>query len=517
MKILVTGGSGLIGSAVVRALLQRGHDIRLLARHADDAATDYPERVQPISAAMDDADALQVATHGCDAIVHIAGILTENPPDSTYEKVNVSGTAKLLKAATDDRAPFFIFVSSLGAEHGESNYHASKRAAEALVRDYSGPWQILRPGNTYGPGDETISTLLKMLRALPAVPIVGGGDQQFQPMWCEDFAAAVAQAVERRELARQTFELVGPEVTTTTDVLRRLGELVGKEVKTIAVPAAIARAGTGLVELLGGEKTMSALGIESPLSTPKLQLLLEETVISDPSQNALTEIFHVRPTSLDEGLAMLVDALPEQKLSEGIGGLNRSVYWADIEGAPVSAEELISGVTDNLADLMPMEFAAEPGAPTSAEPGATMTGDLPMRGHFQVRVVERTPTSFTFVTVEGHPLAGVVTFAAETQPRGLRFEVRVVSRPADVFDWLAMKTLGGILQSRNWRGVVKRVIEFSRGTAPEGVHKQTDSLSEEEIHALERWADALVHAHKRTENEEAITAPHFEPRTGAAR
>ncbi|MBA4138536.1 MAG: hypothetical protein C0518_14615 [Opitutus sp.] len=517
MKTLVTGGSGLIGSAVLRALLRRGHEIRLLARHAREAAEEYPRGVQAVSAAIDDEDALAVAVHGCEAVIHIAGILTENPPEATYEKVNVVGTAKLLKAASEAGAPFCVFISSLGVERGESAYHASKRAAEAMVRNYAGPWLILRPGNVYGPGDETISTLLKMLRALPAVPVVGAADQEFQPMWCEDFAEAVAQAVERPELTRQTLELVGPEVTTTADLLRRLGKLVGKEPKTIAVPASVARVGTGLVDLLGGEKALAALGIDSPLSTPKLQLLLDEAIVAEPRHNALVSVFQLKPTALDEGLAMLVDALPEQKLAEGVGALSRSIYWADVEGAAFTAEELMREVADRLAELMPMEFAAEPGATTRADPGATMTGDLPLRGHFQVRVVERTPRSFTFITIEGHPLAGVVTFAAEPGQRGLRFEIRVVSRPADVFDWVAMRTLGGILQARNWRGVVKRVVEFSRGTAPEGVRKQSDSLSEEETRALERWADELVHAHKRAQNEEAIAAPHFEPRSGATR
>lgn len=504
MRILVTGGSGLIGSAVVRALLQRGHAVRLLARHAGEAAAEYPPGVQPVSAAIDDDDALPVAVHGCDAVVHIAGILTENPPAATYEKVNVVGTAKLLKAASDRGAPLFIFVSSLGADRGASAYHLSKRAAETLVRNYAGPWLILRPGAVYGPGDETISLLLKMLRALPAVPVVGEADQRFQPMWCDDFAEAIARALERRDLAGQTLELVGPEVTTTGDVLRRLGELTGREPDTVGFPTLLARAGAGLVELLGGEKAMRALGLESPLSTPKLQLLLEETLVDDPARNALTSVFGIEPTGLDEGLAMLVDALPEQKPASGVGALSRSVYWAEIAGTPLRAEELIGAVAERLTELMPIEFAAEPGAPTRADRGATLTGDLPLRGHFQVRVVDRGARSFTFITVEGHPLAGTVTFAAEPQPNGLRFEIRVVSRPADVFDWIAMRTLGGILQSRNWRRVVRRVVDLSGGTAPQGVKKRAETLDETETRAMERQADELVNRMKRAEHEASL-------------
>lgn len=490
-----------MGAAVVRALVARGHEVRLLARHADEAAAGYADGVQPVSASIDDGDALAVAVHGCSAIVHLAGILTEEPPEATYEKVNVGGTAELLKAASGIGAPFFVFVSSLGADRGESEYHRSKRRAEELVRSYPGPWLILRPGNIYGPGDETVSTLLKMLRALPSVPVVDGGEQAFQPMWCEDFGEAVARTLARRDLAWQTLELAGPETTTTNDLLRRLGELTGREPSTVSVPRRLARAGAEIVERLGGAAALRALGLESPLGKAKLQLLLEETVV-EPERNALTTALRIEPTSLDEGLAMLVDALPEQLPAEGVGALSARVYSAEIQGSPRSAEELIDEVAEHLGELMPLELPAEPGSATSAERGATLTGDLPLRGHFQVRVEERTPRSFTFVTVEGHPLAGAVTFAAEPLADGrLRFEVRVISRPADVFDWVAMRTIGGMLQARNWRAVVRRVLQVSGGEAPEGVRDRKIALSAEEAERWERWAEALVAARKRAEHE----------------
>lgn len=500
MRILVTGGSGLVGAAVVRASLARGHEVRLLARHADAAAADYARGVQPMSASIDDGDALAVAVHGCSAIVHLAGILTEEPPEATYEKVNVRGTAELLKVASGTGAPFLVFVSSLGADRGASEYHRSKRRAEELVRSYPGPWLILRPGNIYGPGDETVSTLLKLLRGLPAVPVVDDAEQRFQPMWCDDFGEAVARVLARRDLAWQTLELAGPETTTTNDLLRRLGKLTGRDPSTVSVPRKLARAGAGVVERFGGAAALRALGLESPLSSPKLQLLLEETLV-EPERNALNATLGVEPTSLDEGLAMLVDALPEQLPSEGVGALGARVYRAEIHRSARNAEELIDEVADHLGELMPLELPAEPGSPTQARPGATLTGDLPLRGHFQVRVEERTPRSFTLVTIEGHPLAGAVTFSAEPTTDGaLRFDIRVISRPADVFDWVAMRTIGGMLQARNWRAIVRRVVRVSGGDAPDGVRDWKIALSAEETERWERWAEAIVAARKRAEH-----------------
>jgi NADH dehydrogenase len=480
-------------------LLQHGHEVRLLSRHAAEAAAEYPHGVQPVTAAIDDTDALLVAAHGCDAVLHVAGILTEEPPELTYENVNVRGTADLLKAAAENGAPYFVFVSSLGADRGSSDYHRSKRRAEELVRAYPGPWVIARPGNIYGPGDETVSTLLKLVRAFPAVPVVGEADQEFQPLRCHDFGEALACLVERRELAWQTLELAGPETTTTADLLRRIGDITGRRPMRVPVPAMLARAGTGFVEWIGGEKALAALGLAPPINTPKLQLLLEETLVP-ALRNALTTVFGIEPTPLDDGLAMLADALPEQTPAQGVGALTRTVYRAEIRRGRFTPEELISELAEHLAELMPIEFAAEPGAPTQATPGETMTGALPLRGHFQVRAVERTPRSFTLVTVEGHPLAGTVTFAAEARPPGISFEVRVLSRPADLADWIAMRTIGRWLQARNWRRVVQRVIAFSGGEAIGPVQKQSETLDETETKALEDWAESLVREHRRHEH-----------------
>ena len=76
------------------------------------------------------------------------------------------------------------FVSSLGAPVGTSDYHVSKQKAEAATRRFAGSWSIARLGNVYGPGDEQISVLLRMVRGPTSiVPKVGEGDQPFQPIW----------------------------------------------------------------------------------------------------------------------------------------------------------------------------------------------------------------------------------------------------------------------------------------------------------------------------------------------
>ncbi|HYO79029.1 MAG TPA: NAD(P)H-binding protein, partial [Thermoanaerobaculia bacterium] len=202
MKILVTGGTGVIGEGAIPELIHRGHSVRLLSRHADEDSKQWPG-VEAFEGNVADPQSLTNAAEGCDAVLHIAGIVAENPPDVTFQSVNIDGTRNILEEAERAKVRRFVFVSSLGADTGESDYHKSKLAAEQLVRASSLDWTVIRPGNVYGPGDEVISLILKMVRALPAVPVIDGGDQEFQPIWHEDLAKILVTTVERGDLQGQ--------------------------------------------------------------------------------------------------------------------------------------------------------------------------------------------------------------------------------------------------------------------------------------------------------------------------
>src|SRR4051812_41426022 len=194
MKVLVTGGTGLVGEATIAALLQRGHEVRILSRYGDRGVQRWPRGVEARAGDVATAAEVNGSARGCDAIVHIAGVEEENPPHVTFEKVNVLGTRHVVTEANRAAVRRLVFVSSLGADTGESEYHKSKRRAEQIVRGCARPWVIVRPGGVYGPGDKSLSLILKMVRGLPAIPIVDGGGQRFQPIWHEDAGKAIAAA-----------------------------------------------------------------------------------------------------------------------------------------------------------------------------------------------------------------------------------------------------------------------------------------------------------------------------------
>jgi uncharacterized protein YbjT (DUF2867 family) len=502
MKILVTGGTGVIGAGAIPSLLKSGHEIRLLSRGADRDAREYPEHVEPFAADISDPESLLGAAQGCEAVVHITGIVEEKPPEATFEKINVEGTQNILRAAEQAGVRRFIYLSSLGADTGQSPYHQSKLRAEELVKSFGGEWLILRPGNVYGPGDEVISTLFKMIRTLPAIPMVGAGDQRFQPIWFEDLGAAIARAVEDSTLSGRILELAGEETTSTADLVERICEITDRRPAQIPLPARLAQFGTAMAESLGGfGQSMAAMsGVGMPLNSAKLQMLVEENVIKNPEGNALGTVFKITPTPLNLGLRELADAMPELLPEDGVGSMERKRFWVDITGAQMSRVDLMRLFRERVTEIMPIEFAAEPDVPCEAHKGATLTGTIPGRGNIQVRVEEDTPESVTFATVEGHPLAGIVTFRTEESPNGMRFTVEVRARAANIFDWIALRTVGSTMQNQNWKQVAERVIELSGGVAEGGVKISDEKLGEEEAREVESWVRRMVQSRKQEEH-----------------
>ena len=495
MKVLVTGGTGLVGKAAVDQLLRMGHTVRLLSRHADDDARQWPEGVEPLPRDVGDPAALAGAADGCDAVLHAAGIVSEQPPEVTFQKVNVEGTRNLAREAKRAGVRRFVYVSSLGAERGESDYHRSKKAAEDAVRaEAPAGWLVVRPGNVYGPGDEVISLLLKLVRTLPVVPLVGRGDQPFQPVWHEDLGLALARAVEGSDPREAALDLAGPDVTTTGEVLDLLEKLTDKRAVRLPIPEAIAKLGASAAE---------AVGLDLRVTDDQITMLTEENVLAPGTPNALTDVFGVEPLTLAEGLGRLVDEMPERLPHEGTGKLERQRYWADIRGSALTADELFAAFRDEFATLPPealMETGVEPGAGTKLEEGATLTMALPLRGNIQVRVEEVAERSCTAVTLRGHPLSGAIRWLVEEPAPGtIRFEVRSFTRPSDIVDFIGMRTFGKLAQKAAWRSVVQNVVDRSGGEAPDGVQEESATLEGADAEDVERWVEELVMRRKREE------------------
>lgn len=483
MKVLVTGGTGVIGESTVRALHRRGHTVRVLTRHADHAEPWWPAGVEGRAGDVSDEKSIRGAAADCDVVVHIAGILDEDPPARTYQSVNIDGTRYVVLEAERAGARRVVFVSSLGAERGESGYHKSKCVGEEVVRGFSREWVVMRPGAVYGPGDENISVLLRMIRALPVIPTIGDGDQRFQPIWHEDLAEALAQSVERDDVSGRVFELAGVEVTSQNNLTERLRAITQRPAIQAPLPGLIAS---------WGMRMLDATGIDVPFSEAQMTMLTEGNFIQPGAPNALTDVFGVTPTKLEEGLRRLASEQPAQHPSDGVGALKRKRYWVDVSNGTRTADELFTYLREHLPDLMlsMLQMKRDSPAAPRLDEGDTLTLELPVRGQVQVRVAEARDRRMTLLTLAGHPIAGAVRFLVDPIPAGLRFEIQVYDRPASIVDQVMLRSAGDWVQRLVWIDLANSVARAAGGVIGE-VQFTEEELGERELQVVDTWAKEL--------------------------
>ena len=245
--ILVTGGSGYLGQAVVRKLVGAGRRVRLLVRR-DLHVGEAPGGVDIRQASLEDAPAVARALEGCTGVMHMAAVVRRWTPDpDEFERVNVRGLATLIEAARRARIERFIYTSSFlalgptdGTVHDEetprlplphgNRYADSKLRADRLAREAAAsgvPVAILYPGVLYGPGAETDGNLvgqaliLHLRGRLPG--LVGGG----RGLWClaclEDVAGAHLAALERAQPGDRF--ILGGENVSLRGLFERLARL----------------------------------------------------------------------------------------------------------------------------------------------------------------------------------------------------------------------------------------------------------------------------------------------------
>ena len=284
MIVALTGATGFVGGAVLRRLLRREHQVRVLARNPDRAGQlrDYGA-VELVAGDLGDEAALRALVAGAEAVVHLVGIIAPRGRQ-TFERVHVEGTASLAAAARTAGVSRFLHMSALGAraDATATAYHRTKAAGEEAVRRNMPGHVILRPSLIAGPGNVPLRMMINIVRLAPVVPVIGDGRYRMQPVWLEDVAEAFALAVEREDLSG-TFDIAGPEPLTWHAMLDRIEEALGVRRRRVGVPLGFVRlsAAAGL-----------ALPDLSPITPDQLQMLLEG---STTEANALATVFGVTP------------------------------------------------------------------------------------------------------------------------------------------------------------------------------------------------------------------------------
>ena len=223
--IVVTGGSGYVGSHIIRRLANAGREIRALVRdrrRAEREARLNGLSVDWVEADVTRPDSLSEAFSGATIVIHTVAIAIERP-GRTYERINVEGTANVLSAAKSAGARRFINMSQLGAQPNlPYRFLASKGKAQEWVAESGLEWTAFRPSVIWGPEDEFANTFARLAQLTPLIfPIVGDGQSKFEPVWIEDVVTCVEKALDDKSTFKREFELGGPEVLTLEQIERR--------------------------------------------------------------------------------------------------------------------------------------------------------------------------------------------------------------------------------------------------------------------------------------------------------
>lgn len=228
MLIFLTGGTGFIGGHVREALLKRGHTLRLLVHRRSPAAAE--PGVEEIEGDVTRPETFEEALRGCDATINLVGIIREfSGRGVTFQRLHVEATRNVIAAAKKAKIRRHLQMSALGTRaDSTANYFKSKYQAEEEVRRSGLDYTIFRPSIVFGPKDDFINKLAGYLRSFPAMPVIGDGEYQLQPIAAEDVARCFADALERPETIGHEYDLCGPDRYTYNQLLDTIGKVMGK-------------------------------------------------------------------------------------------------------------------------------------------------------------------------------------------------------------------------------------------------------------------------------------------------
>lgn len=293
--VTVFGGSGFVGSQLVRALARRGWRVRVAVRRPDRAwklqTSGTVGQIQAVRCDANNPDQVASALEGADAAINLIGILYESGRRS-FHALHVEASRNIAEAVAAANINRLVQVSAIGADpESESDYALSKAAAEMAVREVKPDAVVIRPSIVFGAGDDFFNRFARMAQVSPFLPLIGGGKTRFQPVYVGDVAEAIARATVLPEAAGRTFELGGPAVMTFEDVLKLVLRETYRSNGLIPLPFFAARA-------IGSVAQLSAMvGLPPVLTRDQVVLLEKDNVVADGAEG-LAEL-GIQPTGVE--------------------------------------------------------------------------------------------------------------------------------------------------------------------------------------------------------------------------
>ena len=273
MRIFVTGGTGFVGREVVRQLCGAGHKVGCLVRDVERAKGLLPAAVVLHPGDLTEPSGLQAGLKEYEAVVHLVGIIVEKGR-STFERIHAQGTADLVRAVTEAGIRRFVHMSALGSRpNAVSRYHQTKYQAEKAVIQSGLDWTIFRPSVIFGPGDQFVNLLARIIRLAPVIPIVGQGTSRLQPISVRNVASCFALAIGNPLSYRKAYDLGGPQALTYNQIGQIIADVLEKKKKAVHIP----------VPLVKPVALISEWFLPNPPITQEQLIMLQEDNVCDPT------------------------------------------------------------------------------------------------------------------------------------------------------------------------------------------------------------------------------------------
>jgi len=284
--VVVTGAAGLVGKRACTVLTQQGWQVRAVVRSAAKAAERLGHlKLEIRSGDIRDADSMRAALKGAGSLVHLAAIAIEKKGES-YEDTNTAATRTVLDAARAESVERVVYMSQNGAD-SKSPYPflRSKGIAQDYVTQSSAKWTVLKPSVIFGPEDEFVNVLARLVRLSPFIyPLPGGGAARFQPIAVADVAQAIVKSLADDSTIHKVLAIGGPMPLSLREMTERILVAMNASRAIVGVPVGALRP---LIAL--AQKVLP----NPPVTTGLLDLLEIDNVI--PS-NDLSSVLGIAPT-----------------------------------------------------------------------------------------------------------------------------------------------------------------------------------------------------------------------------
>jgi NADH dehydrogenase len=253
--LLLTGATGLVGSALLPRLLEQETQVRCLVRDPRRLGADRV-RVQIALGDLTDPPSFRNAMRGVHTVVHLAGSIRDQPRGS-IEELNGIATWRMVEAAQRSGVERFLFVSALGAStHNRARFFRAKALAEQAVREADIGSIVLTPSTIYAPGEGWLR-VMERLAVLPVIPLPGAGRAVCEPIWAQDVAECLIAALRSGEGRADPIELAGPQRLTYNEIVRLLARAYGRSRPLLHIPTPVVSRALRLLQSVGGQRTFA--------------------------------------------------------------------------------------------------------------------------------------------------------------------------------------------------------------------------------------------------------------------